>query len=57
MGVVVSIANQKGGVGKTTITLNLGYALSKMGKKVLLVEFREDPNSLLEWLKDYGIDY
>lgn len=32
-------------------------SILSQGKKVLLVEFREDPNSLLEWLKDYGIDY
>lgn len=36
---VISIANQKGGVGKTTTTLNFGVALQTQGKRVLCIDF------------------
>lgn len=47
MGTIISLLNHKGGVGKTTSTINIGAAMVELGKKVLLVDLDPQANLTL----------
>lgn len=53
---ILATVNQKGGVGKTAITINLGYYLSSLGKRVLIVDADSQHNATNIFLRQSDIE-
>jgi nitrogenase subunit NifH len=47
---IIAIANQKGGVGKTTPTINIGAGLNQLGKRVTIFDYKPDSHGAEDYL-------
>ena len=54
MAIAITIVSTKGGVGKTTLTANLGGLLADLGQRVLLVDADAQPTHLIQLLPHYA---